>query len=101
MASPHTSFTEVQEMHTKIGAGTYVPKVSRDAVFALRRMAWFKNEPMTKTLNRLILDAIKDFDLYDVCAACRCKSAKGQCDGCIFKVAARAHKQTCRQEKAS
>ncbi len=88
-------------MHKKIGAGTYVPKVSRDAVFALRRMAWFKNEPMTRTLDRLILDAIDDYDLYDVCAACRCKSPKGPCDGCIFKVAARAHKQTCRQEKAS
>ncbi len=88
-------------MHTTKSAGTYVPKVSRDAVFALRRMAWFKNEPMTKTLDRLILDAIKDFDLYDVCAACRCRSPKGQCDGCIFKVAARASKQTCHQEKAS
>ncbi len=88
-------------MHTKIGAGTYVPKLSRDAVFALRRMAWFKNEPMTRTLNRLILDAIEDYDLYDVCAACRCKSTKGQCDGCIFKVAARAGKLTRHQEKAS
>ena len=88
-------------MHTKNGAGTYVPKVSRDAVFALRRMAWFKNEPMTKTLDRLILDAIDDYDLYDVCAACRCKSKKGQCDGCIFKVAARAGKQTRRAKVAS
>ena len=88
-------------MHKKIGAGTYVPKVSRDAVFALRRIAWFKNEPMTKTLDRLILDAIDDYDLYDVCAACRCKGTKGQCDGCIFKVAARADKQTHRREKAS
>ena len=101
MAFPHTSFMEVQEMHKKNGAGTYVPKVSRDAVFALRRIAWFKNEPMTRTLNRLILDAIDDYDLYDVCAACRCKSKKGQCDGCIFKVAARATKPTCRQGKAS
>ena len=92
---------EVQKMHTTKTAGTYVPKVSRDAVFALRRMAWFKNEPMTRTLNRLILDAIDDYDLYDMCAACRCKSKKGQCDGCIFKVAARAGKQTHRQEKAS
>ena len=88
-------------MHKHSGAGTYVPKVSRDAVFALRRMAWFENEPMTRTLNRLILDAIEDYDLYDVCAACRCKSRKGQCDGCIFKVAARANKQTCRPKKAS
>ena len=87
-------------MHTKTSAGTYVPKVSRDAVFALRRMAWLKKEPMTKTLNRLILDAIEDFDLYDVCAACRCRSKSGQCDGCIFKVAARASKQTCRPEIA-
>ena len=88
-------------MHTTKSAGTYVPKVSRDAVFALRRMAWFKNEPMTKTLDRLILNAIDDYDLYDVCAACRCKSPKGPCDGCIFKVAARAGKLTRRQEKAS
>ena len=87
-------------MHNNKTAGTYVPQVSRDAIFALRRMAWFKNEPMTKTLNRLILDAIDDYDLYDVCAACRCKSKKEQCDGCIFKVAARAHKQTCRPEIA-
>ena len=88
-------------MHTKTKAGTYVPKVSRDAVFALRRIAWFKNEPMTKTLDRLILDAIDDYDLYDVCSACRCKSKKEQCDGCIFKVAARADKQTHRPKKAS
>ena len=88
-------------MHTKTQAGTYVPKVSRDAVFALRRMAWFKNEPMTKTLDRLILDAIDEYDLNDVCAACRCKSKKEQCDHCIFKVAARAGKLTCRREKAS
>ena len=92
---------EVHMMRTKTQAGTYVPKVSRDAVFALRRMAWFKNEPMTKTLNRLILNAIDDYDLYEVCAACRCKSKKVQCDGCIFKVAARATKLTCRPKKAS
>ena len=89
-------------MRTKTQAGTYVPKVSRDAVFALRRIAWFKKEPMTKTLDRLILDAIDEYDLDDVCAACRCKSKKErQCDNCIFKVAARAGKLTCRREKAS
>ena len=88
-------------MHKKIGAGTYVPKVSHDAVFALRRIVWFENEPMTRTLKRLILDAIDDYDLYDVCAACRCKSTKGPCDGCIFKVMAHAGKLTHHQEKAS
>ena len=60
--------------------------MSREAVFALRRLAWAQNKPMTKTLNALVLQAARQAAGPHVCKSC--KSSKDQCSACLFKAQA-------------
>ena len=70
-------------MHTDIQFDGYVPKVSRKAIFVLRRYAWFKKQPMTDTLDQLILSIIPSLDAKSICSSC--KGSTPQCKDCPFK----------------
>ena len=69
-------------MHKNNSFGCYIPKISRSAVFVLRRLAWLQGWPMTKTLDRLILDTVPTLNLTAVCTAC--KGTDEQCEDCII-----------------
>jgi|WetSurMetagenome_2_1015567.scaffolds.fasta_scaffold653244_1 hypothetical protein len=77
-------------MHTDIQFDGYVPKVSKQAIFVLRRYAWFKKQPMTDTLDQLILNIVPSLDAKLICSAC--KGVKPQCENCPFKKGTVAHK---------
>jgi hypothetical protein len=77
-------------MHTDIQFDGYVPKVSKQAIFVLRRYAWFKKQPMTDTLDQLILNIVPSLDAKSVCSAC--KGTMPQCEDCPFKKGTVAHK---------
>ena len=73
-------------MHKGNQFNGYIPKVSRKAIFVLRRYAWLQGKPMTVTLDQLILNIISSLNAKSVCAAC--KGTKSQCKGCPFKAGA-------------
>jgi hypothetical protein len=77
-------------MHTDIQFDGYVPKVSKQAIFVLRRYAWFKKQPMTDTLDQLILNIVPSLDAKSICSAC--KGSEPQCDYCPFKKETAAQK---------
>ncbi len=60
----------------------YTPKLSKEGVFILRRLAWFKKQPMTKTLDQLVLNAVQKVNIKKLCSAC--KGTKDQCFHCVI-----------------
>ncbi len=61
----------------------YTPKLSSKAVFVLRRIAWTIGKPMTTTLEEIVLNAIEDIYVKNICKAC--KGTKDQCLGCFAR----------------
>jgi recombinational DNA repair protein RecR len=62
----------------------YTPELSSSGSATLRRMAWFKKEPMTKTLERLIESTARHAAQISngaICTACKDDS---KCSICAF-----------------
>ena len=62
----------------------YTPELSSRGSATLRRMAWFKKEPMTKTLERLIESTARhtaQISNGTICTACKDRS---KCSICAF-----------------
>jgi hypothetical protein len=60
---------------------TYTPRLSRASLCRLRRLAWFADRPMTKTLDRILELVCRQIDPHPVCDACRDRT---KCDICGF-----------------
>jgi hypothetical protein len=70
----------------------YSPQFSKQASVSVRRLAWFKEKPMTATVD-LMVQLIRVFlDPAKVCLSCR---DNAKCQACIFS------KQITEQEKAA
>ena len=62
----------------------YTPELSLTGSATLRRLAWFKKKPMTKTLEEMIEIVSMELNKIKpgaVCGACRDKS---KCSHCVF-----------------
>ncbi len=62
----------------------YTPELSRQGSATLRRLAWFHGQPMTRTLERIVMEFAKHSTQNNpgvVCLKCRDNS---RCDGCVF-----------------
>ena len=60
----------------------YTPELSQRSSCTLRRIAWALQIPMTRAIERIILEyTIKTADREKVCEMCRDKS---KCDDCYF-----------------
>ena len=59
----------------------YTPALSRKDSSTLRRIAWARNEPMTRTIQIVIEDYLKSIEPEQICKLCRDKS---KCNECIF-----------------
>ncbi len=60
----------------------YSPVISDENSRNLRRMAWAARQPMTKTLDEIIILVGKQIDREKVCKAC---SDKSFCPECLFR----------------
>ena len=63
----------------------YTPELSHRGSATLRRLAWFRGKPMTKTLEALLEATgrtMADMRPGEVCAKCKDDSA---CDECAFQ----------------
>lgn len=58
----------------------YTPQISVNSCKILRRLAWFNNKPMTKTLDSIIIDALENVNLKEVCKMCKVNGV--DCDNC-------------------
>jgi len=64
----------------------YTPELTRTGSATLRRLAWFRGKPMTKTLEAFLEATARTFAEIrpgDVCKTCRDDS---KCDCCPFNV---------------
>ncbi len=62
----------------------YTPELSDQGSATLRRLAWFHGLPMTRTLERIVIEFAKQRAQNGpgaVCSKCRDNS---RCDGCVF-----------------
>ena len=59
----------------------YTPELSATGSGILRRLAWASGQPMTKTLESLVAEAVKQSNPGTVCCACKDKS---KCSICSF-----------------
>lgn len=59
----------------------YNPKISRESYNLLKRLAWFENKPMTKTLDGIIYQALELVSTKAVCRTCR--ADKSECLDCV------------------
>ena len=59
----------------------YTPELNRQASATLRRIAWALRQPMTKTMNAIVIKLPQLMDRKDVCKSCRDPSA---CNTCGF-----------------
>jgi len=59
----------------------YTPVLSIKESAELRRIAWAKNMPMTKTLSEIIEKAVRKIDHWKICDKCRDRA----CEDCRFK----------------
>jgi hypothetical protein len=62
----------------------YTPELSRQGSATLRRLAWFQGRPMTRTLERIVIESAETSARSDpgaVCLKCRDNS---RCDSCVF-----------------
>ncbi len=69
----------------------YTPELSMNGSATLRRLSWFQGQPMTKTLERLVVVAAKksaENEPGAVCSACKDQS---KCPVCAFNPQTRIH----------
>jgi len=62
----------------------YTPELTRSGSATLRRLAWFRGKPMSKTLEKLLEATGRTFAEMrpgEVCGRCKDKSI---CDHCLF-----------------
>jgi len=59
----------------------YSPYLSGRDSSTLRRIAWARNEPMTRTIQIVIEEYSKSIKKEQICKLCRDQS---KCNGCIF-----------------
>jgi len=59
----------------------YSPQLSRKDSSTLRRIAWARNEPMTRTIQIVIDEYSKSVEQEQICKYCKDKS---KCNDCIF-----------------
>ena len=59
----------------------YTPALSRKDSSTLRRIAWARNEPMTRTIQIVIDEYSKSIEQEQICKLCRDKT---KCNECIF-----------------
>ena len=62
----------------------YTPELSSQGSAILRRLAWFHGQPMTRTLERIVIEFAKHSTQSNpgaVCSKCRDNS---RCEGCVF-----------------
>ena len=59
----------------------YTPELSYEKSCVLRRIAWFRQKTMTKTIAWVFDELVKHLDCQQVCNACKDKT---QCKGCPF-----------------
>ncbi len=72
-------------MHTNEKATAYTPQISRQASGALRRIAWLRKEPMTRTLENIVREVARTYNPEDICNACKGrKTRKSQCETCFI-----------------
>ena len=85
-------------MHNRYYSCEYSPKISKEAVYVLRRLAWAKGMPMTKTLNDLILNAVNKISIKKICKTC--KGTKDQCSSCFVREGVPPYQSTNTPSKA-
>ena len=62
----------------------YTPELSSQGSAILRRLAWFKGQPMTKTLEMVVEEfAIQRAQKEPGAVCLKCKD-NSRCDGCVF-----------------
>ena len=66
----------------------YTPALSRKDSSTLRRIAWARNEPMTRTIQIVIDEYSKSLKQEQICKLCRDKSI---CDSCAFNNSKNKH----------
>ena len=59
----------------------YTPELSQEGSSTLRRIAWARNEPMTRTIQIVIDEYSKSIEPEQVCLLCRDKT---KCSHCLF-----------------
>ena len=72
----------------------YTPELSYRGSATLRRLAWFREEPMTKTLEALLEATgrtMAEIRAGEVCAKCKDSST---CEECAFQPAAKINPVT-------
>ena len=69
----------------------YTPELSSQGSAIVRRLAWFHGQPMTRTLEQIVIEFAKQRAKKRpgaVCLKCRDNS---RCDGCVFGSHTRIH----------
>ena len=62
----------------------YTPELSRQGSATLRRLAWFHGQPMTRTLERIVIEFAKQRAQKGAGAVClKCRD-NSRCDSCVF-----------------
>jgi recombinational DNA repair protein RecR len=77
----------------------YTPELSYRGSATLRRLAWFRGKPMTKTLEALLEATgrtMAEIRAGEVCAKCKDSST---CEECAFQPAAKKSKPTTKSSK--
>jgi hypothetical protein len=59
----------------------YSPYLPGKYSSTLRRIAWARNEPMTRTIQIVIEEYSKSVEQEQICKSCRDKT---KCDHCVF-----------------
>ena len=70
----------------------YTPELSRQGSATLRRLAWFHGQPMTRTLERIVLEYARNSTKNEpeaVCSKCRDNS---RCASCVFSSRSRQNR---------
>ncbi len=61
--------------------GTYSPAISAENSRNVRRIAWAARQPMTKTMNEIVIYVGRQLDREKICKACTDRSF---CPDCMF-----------------
>ncbi len=66
---------------TELETRAYTPQISRQMSAVLRRIAWFQNKPMTKTLEQIIVIFSSIIEPSKICLSCKDSTV---CKTCVF-----------------
>ncbi len=66
---------------TQFESRAYTPQISKDHSDMVRRIAWFLDKPMTKTLEHIILIVSALIEPSKICLSCQDNS---DCKTCVF-----------------